>query len=639
MTGDGEMFQPKVGLQLHIGEETYTVQPHPSAPKIPYGQEGKQAVVFKVKDSSGTDFALKVFKPRFRQPYLVSVTERMERYADLPGMKVCRRRIINPVEHKEILREHPDLSYAAIMPWIDGPTWSEFLLSRRTLKEGDCLQIAKDLLKILLSLEEKGVSHGDLSGVNVILPYLAGGEGIFLVDVEQMYIPGAERPEMLPGGSPGYALPTSGHSYWGPLADRYSGSILLGEILAACDKEVLKVSWGESYFQPEELGTDSPKFRLMESVIARVYGDKLAAVFRRNWFAKDLESCSTFAEWYIYLPEKVKVDSDEKALETGKKATSARLPRQEWDLDGLLGRAHELFANGDFRGTVELYQYILNVYSLPDDFRDHLKREIDICKEKVSKLEMPRQAEREPQFAEPTYPATAMGYEMRLEAPVVEKEDAQTQIETKPVSPLAEDEPKDLTTTPDFVEESSSSALTPDFLIDFPRKRHDFGRLAVLIGVPLVLVVAVISIILLTRGGSAVKIKVPDLKGMSLEEAENELDALGLRIGETTYQETGEAVPGTVISTFPSPGGEVDEGGAVNLSIAAAPQRQASTDTTESTDTGGRVTCPTCFGRGYITCPKCHGQVYLPGGGICDLCHGKREIVCPTCGGTGYVNK
>lgn len=379
------MFQPKVGLVLDIDSDSFSFVAHPSAPKIPYGQEGRQAVVFKMEDASGEPYALKVFKPRFRRPYLVALAERMRRYADLPGMIVCRRKIINPLAHKEILREHPDLSYAAIMPWIEGPTWSEVLLSRRVLEEETCLRLAGEFLEILLNLEEKGISHGDLSGVNIILPCLAEGSGVFLVDVEQMYIPGGEKPDILPGSSPGYAKPEMPKDQWGPFADRYAGSILLGEMLSLCEKEVVKASWGESYFSPEEVGKETPRFRLMERVLGERYNEQLAAVFRRNWFAEDLESCSTFAEWYIYIPERVKGLSDKKG-EPGVAATVAKrgLPKVEWDLDGLLGRAHELFAGGDYRGAVELYQYILNVYSLPEDFQAHLKREIDTCKERFS---------------------------------------------------------------------------------------------------------------------------------------------------------------------------------------------------------------------------------------------------------------
>jgi trigger factor len=49
---------------------------------MPYGQEGRQAIVYRLSASDGEQRALKVFKPRYRSPGLVSLAERLE--GDVP---------------------------------------------------------------------------------------------------------------------------------------------------------------------------------------------------------------------------------------------------------------------------------------------------------------------------------------------------------------------------------------------------------------------------------------------------------------------------------------------------------------------------------------------------------------------------
>ena len=63
-------FQPHVDQELSIDGAAYRVTEHPNAPGMPFGQEGRQAVVYQL--AAGDDRrALKVFKPRFSTPSLV----------------------------------------------------------------------------------------------------------------------------------------------------------------------------------------------------------------------------------------------------------------------------------------------------------------------------------------------------------------------------------------------------------------------------------------------------------------------------------------------------------------------------------------------------------------------------------------
>jgi len=690
------MFQPDVGQELNIDGRVLSIDPHPAAPKIPFGQEGKQAIVFKVSSNTKESLALKVFKPRYRRPFLVTITERMAKYADLPGMKVCDREVISPQTHIDILKEHPDLAYAAVMPWIEGPTWSEVLLSRRVLSPEESLSLARSLLKILISLEEKGLSHGDLSGVNIMIPYFAGGQGISLVDVEQLYIPGMEKPDVLPDGSPGYGFPGGESPPWGPFTDRFPGSIILAEMLCFCDKEVVKASWGESYFSPEELGQDTPLFRLMEETLTERYGDKIASIFRRNWYAQSLEDCSTFAEWFIYLPEEARVKEDERR-DIRKRAPvtpGAKIPKKKWDLEGLLHRAQELASKDDKRGAIELYQYILTTYTLPEDFREHITSEVERYKSAIQ-AEKEKVPEKEAKEEEE---AGAYPYVYKP----AEKERAEE--EAQPAEVLK---------------------VEPSVEVKLKQKRNNKKMILAGSIIITILVIAALSVLFIGGGGEEVLVvEIPELLGLTLEEAEARLAESGLTIGEIDSQETTESEPGVVLSTDPSSGSFAEEGSAVNLVLSAepgqitipdlsgkdqasaqselealglavsiahensdtimsgcctrtdpgagagvdpgttvqlfislGPQQQPEQETSSICPTCGgsgsitctacggaggtytttTTTCPTCGGNGWVTCSKCGGTGFLPGNITCDLCGGRGTTVCSTCGGSGQA--
>ena len=121
-------FHPQINDQLRIDDTTYRIAEHPAAPGMPYGQEGRQAMVYRLVAAGDDTRALKVFKPRFRVPALVGLSRRMVPFADLPGLEVCRRVVFEPRRHAVLLRRYPELTYAVLMPWVAGPTWMEVLL-------------------------------------------------------------------------------------------------------------------------------------------------------------------------------------------------------------------------------------------------------------------------------------------------------------------------------------------------------------------------------------------------------------------------------------------------------------------------------------------------------------------------------
>ncbi len=248
--------------------------------------------------------ALKVFKPRFRLPFLVSQAEKLALFADLPGMQAARRLVLTPQRNAELLHQYPDLIYAVLMPWIDGPTWEEVLLGQIPLTPQQSLALGRSLADVLSVLEQHGVAHCDLSAPNVMLPELAGGEGVALVDLEGFYAPGMLQPQALSTGSAGYAHKQAAGGLWGPEADRFAGAVLLAEMLGWCDERVREASWGESYFGPDEMQEDTERYRLLVNVLRERWGEGVARLFERAWRSDTLTECPTFGEWLVMLLDK-----------------------------------------------------------------------------------------------------------------------------------------------------------------------------------------------------------------------------------------------------------------------------------------------------------------------------------------------
>src|SRR5207245_1392854 len=98
---------------------------------------------------------------------------RLSSLASVPGLAACRQRVLSPRRHPELLRREPDLLYAVIMPWIEGPTWTQMVTTHRELDPDVCLELARGLTDVLEGLEERGLAHCDISGSNVLLPRLS----------------------------------------------------------------------------------------------------------------------------------------------------------------------------------------------------------------------------------------------------------------------------------------------------------------------------------------------------------------------------------------------------------------------------------------------------------------------------------
>ncbi|MBO2944185.1 hypothetical protein JJQ72_09420 [Paenibacillus sp. F411] len=304
-------FQPAPGDQITINNTAYRVGQHPAAPGLAYAQAGRQGIVYQLLPVNGSPYeakALKVFFPKFRMPAMVYQSDHMAGYKEIPGLQVCSREVLTPERNGELIARYPDLLYAVIMPWIHGMTWFDVISDQRSLSRSESLTLAKALAAIGSSMEQKGLAHCDLSAPNVMLPFFSevelpeGAAAVELVDVEQIYSPKMDRPDVLLAGSPGYAAHRAVQSgLWSSYADRFAGAVIVAEMLGWSDVAVVSKSWGESYFDQHEMQTGCERYFLLKKSLGQRWGAAISDLFTRAWDSQDLSSCPTFGEWLVAL--------------------------------------------------------------------------------------------------------------------------------------------------------------------------------------------------------------------------------------------------------------------------------------------------------------------------------------------------
>lgn len=290
-------FNPEPRTRLVIGGQTYEVMPHPSVPTFAFGQEGRKAFVYQVA-GSGPDgrryYALKKFKQAFRLPDLVKTCKALAKYAALPGMEACERECLHHGAHDDALGQYPDLEFAVLMPWIKGSTWYDIVVTKKPLRRPDALTFAHATAEALAGLEQAGLAHCDISAPNVIINPEVGQA--HLIDVEDLYAKGFNRPSALPSGTEGYAHKTAADGLWQADADRFAGAVMLAEMAAWHSPEIREESQEEHFFGADEMQTDSLRYQLMRSVLGQTHAP-LADLFDRAWFSDSLEECATLGEW------------------------------------------------------------------------------------------------------------------------------------------------------------------------------------------------------------------------------------------------------------------------------------------------------------------------------------------------------
>jgi eukaryotic-like serine/threonine-protein kinase len=71
----------------------------------------------------------------------------------------------------------------------------------------------------------------------------------------------------------------------------------------------------------------------------------------------------------------------------------------------------------------------------------------------------------------------------------------------------------------------------------------------------------------ISSGAESTQLDVPNIVGLSLEEAQRKLVSQRLKLGNITYKQSGNLVPNTVVSQFPGPGDKVDINTPIDVTI------------------------------------------------------------------------
>ncbi|MBO9599720.1 MAG: hypothetical protein J7559_18085, partial [Cohnella sp.] len=378
-------FQPEAGARLEINGNAYLIGAHPNAQRLPYGQEGRQGTVYLLESEHGRKRkALKVFRGKFVNPSLAHHSRQIAGNADVSGLSACERFIVTPQNDPDLLHREPDLLYAVVMPWIEGPTWMDVMLNKRPLTRKQAFSAAFALVQALAGMEQRGLAHCDLSGPNVMLPMLGERslgvkpiDYIQLIDLEQMYASSLDRPEHIAGGSPGYApIHLTASQLWGVQADRFAGAVLIAEMLSSCFEAFFAEAWGESYFAPDELQRGGDRAGSMVDRLRREWGDGIADLFARAWDSDDLSACPTFGEWSVALSRSEHLVTTVSTRETAFSETAAAGAAVQEDSasrtrsaanepgsagqDALLRKAKQYEDKGKYKEALELYRTAKN---------------------------------------------------------------------------------------------------------------------------------------------------------------------------------------------------------------------------------------------------------------------------------------
>ncbi|THF73933.1 protein kinase domain-containing protein [Cohnella fermenti] len=387
-------FQPEVNSLIAVNGELYSIGQHPQAPGIPYGQEGRQGTVYLLHSEDGRrKKALKVFKSKFVTPSLVHHTTQLAKFTGIAGLAACDRFIVTPQNNTDLLRREPELLYAVVMAWVEGPTWMDILLNRQQLTRREAHSAAFALAQALASMEQRGLAHCDLSGPNVMLPMLGENaanvrpiNNVQLIDLEQMYSTLLDRPEHVPIGSPGYAgrLLTQA-SLWSAHSDRFAGAVLLMEMLASCTDSFFPNAWGESYFAPQELQTDVGRYHRLAESVRTNWGESVASLFVRAWESGDSQQCPTFGEWIIEMAKIERYIAKEPqapgaGLEQAAAATESSPSEYAGVQAALLRKAEQLEAKEKFKEAIGAYRAIQ-----ARNPNSSLAKEVDIAIEALEK--------------------------------------------------------------------------------------------------------------------------------------------------------------------------------------------------------------------------------------------------------------
>lgn len=289
------VLEPQPGTTITL-DDKYQFMPHPTVPTMAFAQEGRKAVVYQLA-KDGRKYALKIFKPRFRDASMVNTSQNISKLA-LKGLEACSRTCFSRPTYAGLINKYPDMEYAVLMPWVNGSTWFDVVYGQMSLNQDACKMIAKNTADVLANLEKQGYAHCDVAGANVIVNTLNGD--VNFIDVEDMYGPGLPDPTAYPMGTEGYQhrqAPTLSKGQWCAAGDRFSAAVLFAEMLGWSNAEVRNQRDEEHYFAAQEMqDPSSSRYKLLLDTLKNL-SQTIADYFARAWTSATLKECPSMADW------------------------------------------------------------------------------------------------------------------------------------------------------------------------------------------------------------------------------------------------------------------------------------------------------------------------------------------------------
>jgi hypothetical protein len=296
------IFDPQVDDEIQISKKHYKFLIHPNAKNSVLSSEGRRATVYKLLClEDNLFFALKVFKQAYRNDELHSKEATFQSYSGLKGIKVSSYECITKGNNPELLNSYYELEFAVLMPWINGDTWFEIITNKtKAINYQGSISLSLLLLNILCEFELKRMSHGDISSSNIVIQFSDSGNpvGIELIDIDDFFMSDITRPTIISKGTDGYgheSIRKNGN--WDELGDRFSGAILLIEMLCSHHLSFQENINGESFFNQSELQqVDSKRYEIIKKLLGNM-DEKLQNLFEKAWFSKELSECPAFLDW------------------------------------------------------------------------------------------------------------------------------------------------------------------------------------------------------------------------------------------------------------------------------------------------------------------------------------------------------
>lgn len=318
-------FAPRVSDELELAGVTWILPPHPSAPHAAWSRAGSTSIIYRLDDPDRSSArrpsrALKIFSPAYRGPLHAQRAQALADIGRLDGLQAAERVVLTAR-----MSEYPGLIGSLIMPWIEGHNWGDVVRVRSTLLPEQASHFARALAGVLNALEERGLAHCNLSGGNVMIsPQKAGGPPtVQLVDLEHMFgpsFPEAQPPS--PDTAPSSRL-IEGKPAWRAHADRFSGAIIIGEMLGWWDATVQQAAAETTYFSAVDVAsvTLPSRAKTLLASLRNKWGERIASLFEAAWKADGPWNAPSFRDWLDALPQPAPEREDLSSAKEDRNAT------------------------------------------------------------------------------------------------------------------------------------------------------------------------------------------------------------------------------------------------------------------------------------------------------------------------------